>query len=29
MCVSGHIPANVPVDSAIYYNDVYMELRRR
>lgn len=29
MCVSGHIPANVPVDNAIYYNDVYMGLQRR
>ncbi len=29
MCVSGHIPPNVPVDNALYYNDVYMEMRRR
>jgi hypothetical protein len=29
MCVSGHIPANVPVENALYYNEVYNELRRR
>ncbi len=29
MCVSGHIPPNVPVENAIYYNEVYEELRRR
>lgn len=29
MCVSGHIPPNVPVANALYYNQVYMELRRR
>lgn len=29
MCVSGHIPPNVPVMNAIYYNDVYEELSRR
>jgi len=29
MCVSGHIPPNVPVENAIYYNDVYMKTRHR
>jgi len=29
MCISGHIPANVPVESAIYYNEVYQELSQR
>lgn len=29
MCVSGHIPPNVPVENAIYYNEVYEELRHR
>ncbi|MBT3272746.1 MAG: hypothetical protein HN368_06305 [Spirochaetales bacterium] len=29
MAVGNHIPANTPVDSAIYYNDVYEELSRR
>lgn len=29
MCVSGHIPPNVPVDNALYYNEVYEELSRR
>ena len=29
MCVSGHIPPNVPVENALYYNEVYEELRRR
>lgn len=29
MCVSGHIPPNVPVENALYYDEVYRELRRR
>ena len=29
MCVSGHIPANVPIANALYYYDVYTELSRR
>lgn len=29
MCISGHIPANVPPENAIYYNEVYEELSRR
>ncbi|MEI6512717.1 MAG: uroporphyrinogen decarboxylase family protein [bacterium] len=29
MCCSGHIPANVPVESALYYNQVYEELSKR
>ena len=29
MCISGHIPPNVPVDNALYYNQVYNELRCR
>jgi hypothetical protein len=29
MCISGHIPANVPVENAIYYNEVYQKLSRR
>ena len=29
MCVSGHIPPAVPVENAIYYNKVYMQLRGR
>jgi hypothetical protein len=29
MCVSGHIPPNVPVANALYYNEVYEQLRRR
>ncbi|MCE5279846.1 MAG: uroporphyrinogen decarboxylase family protein [Planctomycetaceae bacterium] len=29
MCCSGHIPANVPIDNALYYNEVFEELRRR
>ncbi|MFQ5809601.1 MAG: uroporphyrinogen decarboxylase family protein [Armatimonadota bacterium] len=29
MAVGNHIPANTPVESAIYYNDVYEELCRR
>jgi hypothetical protein len=29
MCISGHIPANVPVENALYYYDVYNELGRR
>lgn len=29
MCISGHIPPNVPVENALYYNDVYQELARR
>jgi hypothetical protein len=29
MAVGNHIPANTPVESAIYYNDVYEELRLR
>lgn len=29
MCISGHIPANVPVENAIYYNEVYQRLSRR
>lgn len=29
MCVSGHIPPNVPVENALYYNDVYQELSPR
>ncbi|NQU43171.1 hypothetical protein HQ520_07785 [bacterium] len=29
MCVSGHIPPNVPVENALYYNEVYMQLRTR
>jgi len=29
MAVGNHIPPNTPVDAAIYYNDVYMELRER
>ncbi len=29
MCISGHIPPNVPVENALYYYDVYNELGRR
>ncbi|MFP4027501.1 MAG: uroporphyrinogen decarboxylase family protein [Candidatus Brocadiia bacterium] len=29
MCCSGHIPPNVPVESALYYNEFYMKLRDR
>jgi hypothetical protein len=29
MCASGHIPHNVPVENALYYNEVYQELRQR
>ena len=29
MCVSGHLPPNVPVENALYYNEVYEELSRR
>jgi uroporphyrinogen-III decarboxylase len=29
MCVGNHIPPNTPVEAAMYYNDVYMELRER
>ncbi len=28
-CTGNHIPPNVPVDNAIYYNDCYMEMRNR
>ena len=29
MCVSGHIPPNVPVQNALYYNEIYLEERQR
>lgn len=29
MAVGNHIPANTPVENALYYNDVYMKLRKR
>ena len=29
MAVGNHIPPNTPIDAAIYYNEVYMELRDR
>ena len=29
MAVGNHIPANTPVDSCMYYNDFYMQMRRR
>jgi hypothetical protein len=29
MNVGNHIPPNTPVEAALYYNDVYMELRER
>ncbi|HUT24993.1 MAG TPA: uroporphyrinogen decarboxylase family protein [Sumerlaeia bacterium] len=29
LCVSGHIPPNVPVENALYYNEVYEELSVR
>ena len=29
MSVGNHIPANTPVDSCLYYNDFYMEMRKR
>jgi uroporphyrinogen-III decarboxylase len=29
MAVGNHIPPNTPVDSCLYYNDVYEELSRR
>jgi hypothetical protein len=29
MCFSGGIPPNVPVENAIFYNEVYKELRQR
>jgi uroporphyrinogen-III decarboxylase len=29
MAVGNHIPANTPVESALYYNEVYNELSRR
>ena len=29
MCCSGHIPPNVPVANALYYNELYMKLRER
>jgi hypothetical protein len=28
-CTGNHIPPNVPVDNAIYYNDCYLEMRNR
>ena len=29
LAVGNHIPANTPVESALYYNEVYEELGRR
>jgi len=29
LAVGNHIPANTPVDNALYYNDAYLELSRR
>ena len=29
MAVGNHIPANTPVDNALYYNEAYMELSKR
>ena len=29
LCCSGHLAANVPVENALYYNDMYMRLRNR
>lgn len=29
MCISGHLPPNVPVENALYYYDAYNELGRR
>jgi len=29
MCISGHIPPNIPVENALHYYDVYTELSRR
>jgi uroporphyrinogen-III decarboxylase len=29
MAVGNHIPVNTPVESALYYNEVFEELRRR
>jgi uroporphyrinogen-III decarboxylase len=29
MAVGNHIPPNTPVENAIYYNDIYMELSSR
>ena len=29
MCISGHIPPNIPVENALYYYDVYCELSQR
>lgn len=28
-CTGNHIPPNVPVDNAVYYNDCYLEMRDR
>lgn len=28
-CTGNHIPSNVPVDNALYYNDCYLEMRSR
>ncbi len=29
LSVGNHIPANTPVENALYYNDVYKELSKR
>jgi len=29
LAVGNHIPPNTPVEAALYYNDVYMEMRKR
>ncbi|MHC4983690.1 MAG: uroporphyrinogen decarboxylase family protein [Planctomycetota bacterium] len=29
LCCSGHIPPNVPVENALYYNELYLKLRNR
>jgi hypothetical protein len=29
MAVGNHIPANTPVDNCLYYNDYYMQMRKR
>ena len=29
LCCSGHLPPNVPVENALYYDQVYRELRER
>ena len=29
MAVGNHIPANTPVENALYYNEVFEKLRRR